>query len=144
MSKFKVKEYWGSGYYYIGDDSENYMHRDGEIILKAREYWPTQERAQAVLDKFQPPHVWKHGDVFKRKSGVVFIYLVIYGTGPVVYLLGYSGPDKGILDVCLADATFLFNIKEKIDGTTSKETTSTAGEETPGVSDGQGEDDSVQ
>ncbi len=52
---FKVKEYGASGFYYIDDVGGNCMHRDGEIILDAREYWPSQERAQAVLDKFQKP-----------------------------------------------------------------------------------------
>jgi len=42
------------------------------------------------------------------------VYLVIHKVGPVVYLLDYSGPGKGMIDICLADAKFLFNIKEKI------------------------------
>lgn len=68
------------------------------------------------------PHVWKHGDVFRRKSGVILIYLVV-NDGPIVYCIrseyyfdfdchpASAAPD---LKKCLTDATFLFNIKDKL------------------------------
>ena len=100
----------------IADATRNTLHSDGNIYYGFPEYFPTREAAQKVLDKFfpKPKHEWKHGDVFRRKSGIVMVYLVTHEMGPVVYLLDYSGPGRGTTDVCLADAKFLFNIKEKL------------------------------
>lgn len=73
------------------------------------------------LKLVDPPHVWEHGDVFERGSGVVLIYIELYG-GPHVYDLraadhwdkSFHPYDAGDLLTCLADATFLFNIKSKL------------------------------
>jgi hypothetical protein len=100
-----------------------YLHSDGSVF-KTPEYWPTREVAQVILDKFQPPkpkHVWRHGDVFERENGAVLIYLVVSG-GPLVYCLRPTGwfapsfhPDAaGLVDECLKDAKFLFNVREKL------------------------------
>jgi len=99
------------------EENGNYLHSDGSWFMLCPEWWPTREFAQAVLDKYQPPkpeHVWEHGDVFRRESGTVMVYLVIADVGPVVYLLTYAGPGKGMLDICLADATFICNIKDAV------------------------------
>lgn len=117
---FEVERYVSSAYI-IPNEKEDFLHSDGSIYGTA-EYFPTKAVAQKVLDKYypKPKHEWSHGDVFKRKSGAVMVYLVIYGVGPIVYLLDYSGPGKGMIDICLADAKFLFNIKEKINEKNSK------------------------
>ena len=101
--------------HYIQDDSEwkRFLHSDGSVY-RTVEYFPTREQAQAVLDKFQPKHVWKHGDVFETKTGGTIMVYLIVADGPVVYVLDYSGPGKGTVDYCLKDATFLFNIKTVI------------------------------
>ena len=119
---FKVTQWTSTGNWSITDENKNYMHGDGSVFHRCGEYWPTREQAQAVLDKYQPPHVWKHGDVFKRESGTVLIYLIV-NKGPVIYSVyspyhvypGYhpmvAAPNP---EVCLSDATFLFNIKDKL------------------------------
>ena len=78
--------------YYISDGERSYMHRDGEIVYDACEYWASRGQAQVVLDEYRrinklvrlaysysagtasfldkmkpaepPKHVWVHGDVF--------------------------------------------------------------------------------
>lgn len=109
---FRVKQ--NSGYFQISDKNGKHLHSDGSI-LKTIEYWPTREQAQAVLDKYQPAHVWEHGDVFEEKRGTTMIYLVIDAT-PYVYCC--PGPCWGAHDNSvssyLQNATFLFNIKEKL------------------------------
>jgi hypothetical protein len=63
----------------------------------------------------EPEHEWVHGDVFETKTGgTVMVHLIINGTQPVVYVLDYPGPGEGSVDYCLKDATFLFNIKDKL------------------------------
>lgn len=111
---FEAREYVGQ-ICHITDGHGHSLHSDGSVYNTA-EFFPTEEIAQKVLDKFypKPKHEWEHGDVFKRASGTVMVYLVIHGMGPVVYLLDYSGPGKGTVNACLADAKFLFNIKEKL------------------------------
>ena len=108
----------------IGVDAQRgvCLHSDGSILTTS-EYWPTREQAQAVLDEFQPKHVWKHGDVFRwtenKGDGSAMIHLEL-DEGPVVYTLvpglkycinyhpAVACPEPIEL---LADATFLFNIK---------------------------------
>ncbi len=110
--------------FYISDGlcvSDKYMHRDGEMIKGAPEYWPARELAQAVLDKYQPEHVWEHGDVFESgdpiTSGIMmYVYPIIsHKTEPILVYInqGYYPPTKGI-NTYLKDATFLFNIKDKL------------------------------
>ncbi|KKN77863.1 hypothetical protein LCGC14_0356000 [marine sediment metagenome] len=132
MKQFEVKECHDIIHnWYIDRGTEDYMHRDGEIVHGAVEYWPTREQAQAVLDKFQPPHVWEHGDVFRWiepiGDGSVMVYLII-DAGPVVYTL-VSEPEDHVdyhpAVACpepvklLENATFLFNIREKFNANKS-------------------------
>lgn len=113
MSKFKVKHNWVPSYY-ISDGNKNYMHRDGEIVLDACEYWPTEEKAQAVLDKFQSSllsRVWVHGDVFQNCVGT-WIYL-IWNDEPHVLDLNRS-QTGGTPEIQLEgdDVEFLFNVND--------------------------------
>jgi hypothetical protein len=112
---FEVKGYWDDNYY-IGNGHGNYMHRDGEIVSGACEYWPTREQAQAVLDKYQPPHVWKHGDVFKNRVGVCMILVQNHDSTEerVFCLAPYCDLDHPDVDHWLRNATFLFNINDKL------------------------------
>jgi len=93
-----------------------YLHSDGSIFDTA-EYFPTIEDAQAVLDKFQPKHKWKHGDVFISSKGNVMMYLDFCAKGckpqAVCMIAPISGPALNV-EEALSRAKFLFNIKEKI------------------------------
>lgn len=119
---FEIRK-WRQGYgnYYLKDKDGDFLHSDGQIYHHAAEYWPTRALAQTVLDKYLPPHVWKHGDVFRRSSGTVMVYIVV-DDGPIVYCVypsdnfypDYHPGSRGDLNACLLDATFLFNIKEKL------------------------------
>ena len=125
MKKFEVKECdnrWGAQVFKIVDDNHNYLHSDG-VVYPCGEYWPTEEQAQAVLDKFQPKHVWKHGDVFKASWGSVLVYIVLDAESLAYCMLGdyscsreYTHPSTVTpnTQVCLDNATFLFNIKTVI------------------------------
>ena len=133
MSEFSVKQWRGNGNYYISDSvkSGNYLHRDGEVVNSAAEYWRTREEAEAVLEKFYPEpkglpqRKWKHGDVFfgggcgsKRPK----IYIHIKGKKPQVFHLFCPENGNQGLEACgdvksyteWSDATFLFNIKDKL------------------------------
>ncbi len=117
MNKFEVKQLL-NGTCYISDGSANYMHRDGEIVYDAREYWPTRKQAQAVLDKYQPAHVWRVGDVLECNDKTYIFILMCSGMQQLVGLgpfgrVGLLGGNYHI-DVMLKDATFLFNIKDKL------------------------------
>lgn len=96
----------------IMDERHWYLHSNGSIWRTA-EYFPTRERAQDVLDKFQPKHVWKHGDVFKNSIGVTMIYIEPL-TGPAVYSVSCYCTGTCGVEHHLKNATFLFNIKEKL------------------------------
>ena len=101
--------------YMIMDENRNYMHRDGSIVSRCSERWPTREQAQAVLDKYQPPHVWEHGDVFKNET-CLWIYLEPDGI-PRVLSLDCPECDCNVgstPSIQLSNAEFLFNIKEKL------------------------------
>lgn len=123
---FKIREWrQDSGNYYLDDGHNNNLHSDGSVIPCAREYWPTREQAQAVLDKHQPKHVWKHGDVFDEKySCYPKIYIHVWGEKPQVFHLtgGMYGCNGMGLPACSAvssyidnpNATFLFNIADKL------------------------------
>jgi len=93
-------------------DACGHLHSDGKI-LDSREYWPTEEEAQAVLDKFypKPQHVWEHGDVFSNSCGIQ-IYLKRQGGEFTINLERENS--NGTPYVQLNGAKFLFNIKEKI------------------------------
>ena len=118
MDKFRLK--WSySTVHYITDGVERFMHSDGSIY-SCCEYFPTEEQAQAVLDKFQPKHVWVHGDVFRKNTtGTPMIYVYTSVDGPMLYSLrpiNDQYPTAAAFDVNshLDTATFLFNIKDKL------------------------------
>ncbi len=114
MRKFEVKPFSNS--YYIGKGTGDYMHRDGEIVPGATEYWPTREQAQAVLDKFQPKHVWVHGDVFTNCGGATWLYAIKNNIPDVICISGSEG--DGTLEVQMSesvDTRFLFNINTVIE-----------------------------
>ncbi len=103
----------------IGVDAQRgvCLHSDGSILTTS-EYWPTREQAQAVLDKFQPKHVWVHGDVFKFKTDCdygILIYLNhICEILPKLEYVDRECDTHSGLDYYLDSATFLFNIKDKL------------------------------
>lgn len=117
MIRFKVtNQAPPDGPWMIVGGCVDHLHSDGSVYHQCPEYWPEEAQARAVLDKFQPEHVWMHGDVFRTKNnGSLMIHLVLFD-GPVVYILEYSGPDKGAVSYCLEGATFLFNVRDKSDG----------------------------
>ena len=71
---------------------------------------------EAELRKaFEPPHVWKHGDVFENRGGVIMIYVdPIFGGGSQIFYLGEDTNATCPVEAYLEDATFLYNIKEKL------------------------------
>ena len=100
-------------------NKNNCLHSDGRIF-PTREYFPTREDAQKILDKFhpKPEHVWENGDVFE--SGVGLQNPMIYhhygdNRKDQVFSLDVNigGPARNFA-ACLGGATFLFNIKEKL------------------------------
>lgn len=99
------------------NDVNAYLHSDGSVF-KTPEYWPTRKDAQAVLNKFQPKHVWKHGDVFELSKGTILIYLVGEHEEELVFKISGYGftahNDNQTAAYWLRGATFLFNIKEKL------------------------------
>jgi len=102
---------------YISDGNNNYLHSDGSV-LSCAEFWPTKEQAQAVLDKYPPPRVWKHGDVFTSKAAP-FICLMFDGSERLrIFHLGSRAIGNSVspkyLGEYLEDATFLFNVKDKL------------------------------
>ena len=72
----------------------------------------------------QPPHVWKHGDVFKYSSGAVMIYIRLKDGASVYCLRSGSGlyrgdknyhPSRaGDLSYLHEEVEHLFNIKDKL------------------------------
>jgi len=112
---FKVTKWTNNGNWSVTDENRNYMHADGSVFHRCGEYWPTREQAQVVLDKHQPPHVWKHGDVFKDEDGCLAMCAhITHVTIPQIIHL--TGPDTGSYERWEEDhnATFLFNIKDKL------------------------------
>ena len=112
---FRVKEYDESGTFIIQDELGRNLHSDGSIYETA-ECFPTEKIAQAVLDKYQPKHEWKHGDVFVNRLGVNMVYLIIDHT-PRAHCLGnctitHQGEN---LDDLLDEAKFLFNVNDNIE-----------------------------
>ena len=107
--------------------TNQYLHSDGAVYdNQYAEWWPTEEQAQAVLDKYPPKHVWVHGDVFRWDESDGYWSVMIHlklADGPVVYCLmdifrrdanyhpALADPSPEYL---LANATFLFNIKTVI------------------------------
>ena len=108
----------GHNHCWISDGNSCYLHSDGRIINNCVEHFPSEEDAQAVLDKFypKPQHVWEHGDVFKTRGGCVLMFFkYVSGRKPQAICVEepVGGPSLD-LEGSLRDAVFLFNIKEKI------------------------------
>ncbi len=104
---------------YVQDDKarRQFLHSDGSVHCTV-EYWPTRELAQAVLDKYQPEHVWVHGDVFRSAAGGwvgVFFHLTFPNSLPMVFSLdGHKAIHGDDVVDCIISAKFLFNIKDKL------------------------------
>lgn len=98
---------------FVLQDGDVYLHSDGSIYGTG-EYWPTREDAQAVLDKFQPKHVWKHGDVFINRTGTTMIYIMLINKPQIFCCPGECSGHVTDMEYYLENAKFLFNIKEKI------------------------------
>ena len=118
---FKVRTTTPVVSFYIQDDDvwKEFLHSDGSVWHTV-EYWPTRELAQAVLDKYQPQHVWKHGDVFKsHKNGEAMMYTNALGEQDrVFYLCSPPDPYEVIttpVQEYLDKNMFLFNIKDALD-----------------------------
>ena len=97
--------------YKIVNEQGDFLHSDGTKLPRG-EFWPTKEQAQAVLDRHQPKHVWVHGDVF-----TVGRYPMVYireGSSVYIYHLTPCHTVTHTLKTYLKDATFLFNIKDKL------------------------------
>ncbi len=118
MREFRITSYSNHPKsYYVEDHNKNYIHSDGRI-LSTREYWPTEEQAQAVLDKYRPKHVWKHGDVFTNCGGATWLYSIKGDIPDVICISGSDG--DGTLEIQMDESVgikFLFNIKAKLSDT---------------------------
>ena len=91
-----------------------YLHSDGRIFTRCPEYWPAREHAEEILDKYypEPKHVWKHGDVFVVQNFPMIC--LCEGTSRRVYHLTSGHMATCSMESYLKDATFLFNIKDKL------------------------------
>jgi len=85
---FYVEHCNSLGYYVIADAARNSMHSNGKIYCGCYEYFPTPEDAQAVLDKFQPKHEWKHGDIAITPGGTQRLFIEIKGELRIFNLCG--------------------------------------------------------
>jgi len=108
---FEVDQHMMAGHVVVDKHFNTYLHSDGSHIVGCPECWPTREQAQAVLDKYRPPYVWKHGDVFT--SGRYTQIFLEPGSGPMTCVLDKAGK-FGTPDSQLPGAIFLFNIKDKL------------------------------
>ena len=87
-----------------------------EVIIAADLTLQRLERAQKDLET-PPPHVWKHGDIFKTSTNNIMIYLKFTVEPPrAVCVVGLCGGlvQKGHFTNVMRGAKFLFNIKEKL------------------------------
>ena len=102
--------------YRITNEDDNHLHSDGSVY-RTPEYWPTRELAQAVLDKYQPKHVWEHGDIFMSGNLLMIYIQYCYDKLPQAICLNppVHGPATGRMNARLARSTFLFNIKDKLE-----------------------------
>ena len=74
------------------------------------------ERQQKEIEK-NPPHKWEHGDIYKSNTGCIMVYLKFTSGPPLtVCIRGRTGGmvERKHFDNALKDATFLFNIREKL------------------------------
>lgn len=120
---FTIGSMFRDSHFYIHNgltDRHMYLHCDGRVI-NVCEYFESYAAAKKVLDKYypKPEHVWKHGDVFNSGGEWPKIYIKVYGQQPrVFHLRGASNGEGmvtcGCLNEHLNNATFLFNIREKL------------------------------
>jgi len=115
---FEIKRYYGGAYQIVRGTHR--LHSDGSVY-ETTEFFPTEEAAQAVLDKFypKPKHVWEHGDVFipakNPNSPMIYMHYVIEREDQVFSLNSViGGPAIGTVDEYINGAKFLFNIREKL------------------------------
>ena len=83
---------------------------DGTVVQISAE-------TEAELRKaFEPSHIWKHGDVFTNLTGDIhYIYMnPIFGGDPQVFYLDDNTNATCPAKAYLEDATFLYNIREKL------------------------------
>jgi hypothetical protein len=113
---FELQQWTSNNTWSINYPGRYYLHSDGSLYCRAGEYWPTKKGAQAVLDKYYPPHEWVHGDVFKNRNTTKMIYIANHNaTRRAVYCVeGTCDLDHSDVDRHLDGATFLFNIREKL------------------------------
>ena len=114
---FTVKSAYGD-VCFISNGSSSYLHSDGSVY-DVIEYFPTEEIAQKVLDKFYPKlkHIWKHGDVFESGHPMnqgIMMYVIIHGRSPTAIYLERNCLAFNDLEYYLKNAKFLFNIKDVI------------------------------
>ena len=104
---------WGAQVFKIVDYNHNYLHSDGSVY-NCGEYWPTREHAEQILDEYypKPKHVWKNGDVFKIQNFPMMC--LCESTSRRVYHLTSGHMATCSMESYLKDATFLFNIKDKL------------------------------
>ena len=114
MRMFEVKEANLADAYLIWNKvDDSFLHSNGNIFPACPEWWPTRELAQAVLDKYQPKHVWEHGDVFE---GTLYTMMFLHSKHerPTVVYLNSDIAALQSVSRYLENATFLFNIREKL------------------------------
>ena len=93
-------------------------HFRNDTVIQGRETDDVVFIHHGFLKLVKKEHVWKHGDVYRRESGSVLIYLVIAGE-PLTYFV-YSPNHHinplgtGDLFTTLSGATFLFNIADQV------------------------------
>lgn len=89
-----------------------------ELICKDGTKVQISDETETELRKaFGPKHVWEHGDVFTvdHISLRYMIYICdIFDDTPRVFHLSTAYGVGGSVETYLEDATFLFNIKDKI------------------------------
>lgn len=111
---FKVKQFCTGAWMVVNVDGEGVLHSDGNLYTTA-EYLPTEKLAQALLDKFQPKHVWEHGDVFINALSTPMICIGnLIGAIKVFCITGMGCDCNHNAKALLETGKFLFNIKEKL------------------------------
>ena len=103
VKRFKTNPQYRPNAFAIRDKRTNeYLHSDGSVYdNQCAEWWPTEEQAQIVLDKYRrvekfvrfassygmdtasflaelkpvepPAHVWVHGDVFESRNSLFIL-----------------------------------------------------------------------
>lgn len=100
--------------YKIVNEQGIFLHSDGTKLPRG-EFWPTEELAQAVLDKFQlMKHVWVRGDVVRCYDGAIVICVQRCGQPIRIFGVGTHSEEYETNINLSKDAKFLFNIKDKL------------------------------